>query len=322
MGSNSPVGSNMKPTQAQPTQKTTQNQKPAQQQQQPQNNNQAASKPSSGDTFTNSNPLGTQGNGGAGTSNPPPANNNNPPPASNNPLPANNPPANNSPPVSNPPPRTTPAPANNGGGGGAPAGGGGGTGGAGNTTGGGGGGDTGAAGISAGAAPVAEAPAELPVALDGPVDINTLLALTNGDAELANALALIAQDPEGAVLIQAAVQKGVKFQVGGQGPGAKGETEKAPNGETIIRVDSPGNIATLAHELVHATAGGQQDSKREEVVADVIGSRISERTIGVPGDSLQEALQEVQTAPVYKALPDDTGEIDRNLAALGINAGV
>jgi hypothetical protein len=147
--------------------------------------------------------------------------------------------------------------------------------------------------------------------------MNELLRAAGGDANLAQALALIAQDPEGSKALRAALDQGATFKVGGVSPDAEGETTRAP-GKLEVAVRDPANIATLAHEIFHAGVGAPQDSKREEVLADAFGDAVSRRTTGKAGDSVQAALQQVRTAPAYIPLPESNPLLDQRMQLLGI----
>ena len=125
---------------------------------------------------------------------------------------------------------------------------------------------------------------------------------TDGNAgerdALDNSLAAIAKDPEGAALLAEAERRGVTIEVGDPGAfvgsqdavdcscGQHGDgvaADRASNvagvtlsrgGQSHIVVRDPSNIKTIVHELVHAVSTEDGNSKHEEGIADVVGSRL------------------------------------------------
>jgi hypothetical protein len=103
----------------------------------------------------------------------------------------------------------------------------------------------------------------------------------------------IAQDPEGAKLLQRAREKGLKTISVAQydNPNLQGLYEGDKN---RITVKDPNNIDTLVHELVHAATKEDGTSKEEEGLAKRIGSRVASRLTGsreVSDASIQRDLR-------------------------------
>ncbi len=97
----------------------------------------------------------------------------------------------------------------------------------------------------------------------------------------------------------------------------------ASGGDIRIVVKDPTNIKTITHELVHAVSTGDGDSKEEEGIADVIGSRVANRNGGtavggLTGSEQQIYLNKQQYYPTLK----QTNDIRNSLAAVGISANV
>ena len=131
------------------------------------------------------------------------------------------------------------------------------------------------------------------------------------DPRLQDALQRIAQDPEGAKLVQAAEAQGLKVQVGNLPPGVMGQHE---NGVITISPNALKNdsdlIHTMAHELGHAATRGDGDSIAEEKAVDELGQRIQQRV--APGGTYQLDVG------AYHGLSQDNG-IKNSLAQIGIN---
>ena len=139
-------------------------------------------------------------------------------------------------------------------------------------------------------------------------------------ARLDQSLAKISQDPEGAVLLQAAINNGFTFEVGnpdvdGTGEDINGATVPNQN-KIIINPNAPEFDKTLAHELVHASTENDGDSQQEEGLADVIGYHISSRVNGtpLPGSDTDIFNNKIQNYPNLVA----TNDIINSLLSLGI----
>lgn len=157
----------------------------------------------------------------------------------------------------------------------------------------------------------------------------------------------IAQDPDGAKLIAAAHAKGVYIEVGDpstangnfdmvsqcncpacQGQRAadgtvtvNGVTLTNSSGQSKIVVRDPSNIKTIVHELVHAVSTGDGNSRDEEGIADVVGSRVANR-LGAPG-GLAGSEQQIfiNKQQFYPELMQSNG-IRQTLFGLGIGVSV
>lgn len=172
----------------------------------------------------------------------------------------------------------------------------------------------------------------------------------DGDNPLRASLNKIESDPEGAKLIQAARAKGVFIEVGdpsqargtfdinaggpqcscalcgSQQTAADGTTTLSgvtisdSNGKSKITVSDPNNLKTIVHELVHAVSAGDDNSKDEEGIAEVIGTRVAGR-LGAPvqGGSEQQIFQNKQQ--FYPTL-NQSNNIRQTLAGLGLNITV
>jgi ubiquitin len=137
---------------------------------------------------------------------------------------------------------------------------------------------------------------------------------------LNNVLAEIANDPEGKILLQAAIDKGYTFSVKNLGDGTNGETY--PDKKQIaVNPNAPDFEKTLVHELVHAATDGDGDSKDEEGKADVIGFRVASRILGKSGPNEQQIYNAKISNPAYANL-GRTNNVDASLARLGITAFV
>lgn len=92
------------------------------------------------------------------------------------------------------------------------------------------------------------------------------------------------------------------------------------NGQIRVVVRDPSNIKTIVHELVHAVSTGDGNSKAEEGIADVVGSRVANRLGGaaVGGLSGDDETIFVNKQKLYPGL-DNNNAIRQTLAALGIN---
>jgi len=183
---------------------------------------------------------------------------------------------------------------------------------------------------------------------------NLITAPITGDAATQNAqlnqsLAGIAADPDGSVLLNRAKQLGVSIEVGdpAAAAGAKdvmvkgdgltenlsvakdgtiivnGVTLSDANGNIRVVVRDPSNIKTIAHELVHAVSAGDGNSKQEEGIADVIGSRVANRLGGtaVGGLTGSDAQIYVNKQQYYPNLPT-TNNIRQTIAGLGLSVNV
>lgn len=160
-----------------------------------------------------------------------------------------------------------------------------------------------------------------------------LVNLSAGEAgeQLSQSLNAIASDPDGAKLLQAAQEKGVTIEVGDPGVAAgvgsdnsiNGVTLTNPNGETKIVVRDPNNIKTLVHELVHAVSTQDGNSKDEEGIADVIGSRVANRLGGAAVGGLNGSDQEIfQKKQQYYPELGQSNSIRNTLAGLGLAVSV
>jgi hypothetical protein len=83
-------------------------------------------------------------------------------------------------------------------------------------------------------------------------------------------------------------------------------------GEETIRRGT--GLATLAHELVHATTPHDGDSKHEEGMANVIGERIAARISGRPGSNPDSVY--ASTLPLYGELPRFNAGFDENIGSV------
>jgi hypothetical protein len=169
------------------------------------------------------------------------------------------------------------------------------------------------------------------------------------DNPLRRSLDLIESDPEGAKLIAAARAKGVFIEVGdaaaahgsfdmvrqcnctscGQqrafdgGVTISGVTLTDSSGKSRIVVSDPDNIKTIVHELVHATTAQDGNSKEEEGIADVIGSRVANRLGGSSAGGLGGSDQQIfiNKQRLYPNL-NQTNNVRSTLAGLGLNINV
>jgi hypothetical protein len=141
------------------------------------------------------------------------------------------------------------------------------------------------------------------------------------DPRLQGAIDQIARDPEGAKLLQAAKEQGLKsitvnpgLNPGGGPVGTQGVTKNLGNGTQAIEIanpNSPDLIHTLGHELGHAATSRDGDSWTEEQTVDRIGDRIQQRLTGRgSGYHLDPNA--------YRNLPNDNGVRD-SLRRIGIN---
>lgn len=177
-------------------------------------------------------------------------------------------------------------------------------------------------------------------------------------AALDKSLAAIASDPDGAKLLADAKAKGVTIEVGNPATAggafdianpcncgldhtaadAAGNTAQLDgqvivNGVTLsnsqtgkirIVVRDASNIKTIAHELVHAVSTNDSNSKDEEGIADLVGSRIANRSGagaqsgGLSGTDQQIFINKQQFYPDLK----QTNPIRATLASLGISVSV
>jgi hypothetical protein len=174
---------------------------------------------------------------------------------------------------------------------------------------------------------------------------------------LQDSLEAIASDADGAKLIEAAKAKGVKIEVGnpetaagefdvvsecpsckaGIADGHGGSTvakdgttqvngvtlSNSQTGEIRIVVRDPSNIKTIAHELVHAVSTDDGNSKQEEGIADVIGSRVANRLGGSNVGGLSGSEREIFTnkQQFYPNLKSNNS-IRETLAGLGLSVSV
>lgn len=171
--------------------------------------------------------------------------------------------------------------------------------------------------------------------------------LSSGDAGAAlnDSLNKIASDPEGAKLLEAAKAKGVTIEVGDPEAAANGAADQvsqcncpahsgaAKDGGTVVNgvtltdgqgntkivVRDPSNIKTLAHELVHAVSTGDGNSKEEEGIADVIGSRIANRQGGTEAGGLNGSDEQIflNKQQFYPGL-NQSNDIRKTMASLGL----
>jgi hypothetical protein len=211
--------------------------------------------------------------------------------------------------------------------------------------------------------PVAVAPAPAPVAAPAPAPTASSLLLTDKTADttkkaqLDQSMAAIASDPDGAKLLAIAKAKGVTIEAGdpatAQGAndvavpcncaacqaaaaadgvtGAQdagvivnGVTLNNPQtGATRIVVRDASNIKTIVHELVHAVSTADGNSKDEEGIADLVGSRVANHlggaaVGGLSGSDQQIFINKQQFYPTLK----QTNDIRNTLAGDGISVSV
>jgi hypothetical protein len=134
-------------------------------------------------------------------------------------------------------------------------------------------------------------------------------------ASLQQTLDRIAQDPEGAKLLEEAKRRGVKIQVGDTGKqNVLGLFD--PNTNTVT-VSDPENIKTIVHELVHATTPEDGNSKEEEATANIIGDRVQARLNGRTPRNPSDISRE--TKPLYGNLKENN-PIRDSLFKLGLTA--
>jgi hypothetical protein len=95
------------------------------------------------------------------------------------------------------------------------------------------------------------------------------------------------------------------------------------NGDIRIVVRDASNIKTIVHELVHAVSTGDGNSKAEEGIADVVGSRVANRIAGASAGGLAGDDQTIfeNKQRLYPGLGNNN-DIRQTLAALGINVTV
>lgn len=171
---------------------------------------------------------------------------------------------------------------------------------------------------------------------------------------LNDALAKVANDPEGSRLLQAALANGYTIEVGDPSA-AIGAADSAGinhdastcsecqaaldgggqiNGVTIpgqkkivVNPNAPDFEKTLVHELVHAATEADGNSKDEEGKADLFGYSVSQRITGraAPGAGLSPLQQGLliynskKANPAYANLQESNG-VDRILNNLGLFA--
>ncbi len=156
----------------------------------------------------------------------------------------------------------------------------------------------------------------------------TLESMNVGNnADLRNSLAAIAEDPDGARLLEAVQAKGIRIRVGD--PGGP-EVQGLFTGNEII-VRDPRNVKTLVHEMVHAATNGDGNSKSEEGRADVIGTRVARRiaqkegldpgSIGAREGSDQHIFETKKQVDGYRGLSEENGS-RQTLAHLGVQVNV
>ena len=139
-------------------------------------------------------------------------------------------------------------------------------------------------------------------------------------------LAKVAQDSEGAILLNAAKANGYSIEVGdpskystGQGDADSIYGVTVPDQKKIvISPNAPDFDKTVIHELVHAATQGDGDSKTEEGMADVIGYRIASRVDGTQAPGSERQIFQSKIAN-YPSLGNDNSII-QDLNALGIQA--
>jgi len=137
------------------------------------------------------------------------------------------------------------------------------------------------------------------------------------DPRLQGTIDKIAQDPEGAKLLEAAKANGLKsITVNPNLPGGTaGVTKGFGDGTQSIEIKDPNSadaILVMAHELGHAATPGDGDSQTEEKVVTEVGRRIQQRVTGQgSGFTLNEGA--------YGNLPLDNGIRD-SLRRIGIAA--
>ena len=166
----------------------------------------------------------------------------------------------------------------------------------------------------------------------GPIPSGMALENTTSDPqqrkELDQSLAAIANDPDGAKLLAAVKEKGISIAVGS--PGSDPNTLGSFDGNSIT-VRDPRNIKTLVHELVHASSNGDGNSKEEEGISDVVGSRVASRiadeqglaptSLGARTGTDQAIFQSKQQVAGYGNL-DQSNAIRQTLRNLGISVSV
>ncbi len=167
-------------------------------------------------------------------------------------------------------------------------------------------------------------------------------------ASLDDSLAEIAKDPDGAKLLAKAEAAGVKISAGdpdaaigandilksdedprtaskdGNGTVVNGVTLSDSDGGNIrVVVHDPKNIKTIVHELVHAVSTGDGNSKEEEGIADVIGSRVANRLGGADVGGLTGSDETIykNKQKLYPELKQ-TNDIRETLLADGLSVDV
>jgi hypothetical protein len=152
------------------------------------------------------------------------------------------------------------------------------------------------------------------------------------NAQLNKNLQAIAADPDGSILMDRAKQLGISIEVGDPGQsGQSGQAGLTVQGVTLVRSDGrtriivrdPNNIKTIAHELVHAVSSGDGNSKQEEGIADVIGSRIANRLGGSSAGGLSGSDEQIylNKQKIYPNL-QASNAIRQTLAGLGLRVTV
>lgn len=172
--------------------------------------------------------------------------------------------------------------------------------------------------------------ADLQMDRDIPANIGEMNTTTNAeDSEaLERSLAAIAEDPDGARLLEAARQNGVTIRVGS--PSNDPNVRGVFTGDEII-VRDPRNIKTIVHELVHAATPHDGNSKEEEGIAEVVGTRVTRRiaeeeglsatSLGAPEGSDQHIYTSKQEVDGYRHLTQ-RNEVRGSLNRIGVEAGV
>lgn len=163
----------------------------------------------------------------------------------------------------------------------------------------------------------------------GSADLSNTTNDPEQSARLDDVLAKVAQDPEGAKLLEEAQKKGYTIEVGDPAAAIGGaDAGQQINGvamtgsekKIIISPDAPDFEKTVVHELVHAATDEDGNSQQEEGIADVIGYRVANRITGKaqPGDT--QSIYENKMVH-YRDL-EQRNDVRNSLASLGIDAGI
>lgn len=154
-----------------------------------------------------------------------------------------------------------------------------------------------------------------PEPTSGPVAPSSDLTRFPGvnDPQLQEHINRLGTDPEGRNLLQEAQRRGVRIEVGDVGRGTLAHFDPNENKIVVGRetMRNGTGLASLAHELVHATTPHDGDSQHEEGMANVIANRISNRINGRRPDNAAAIYN--NTTRLYPELAGNNPGFDANI---------